>query len=121
MTDVDRDELVAALAEGGTLILDVRTAAEYDGSYGYPCDAQQGHIPGARNLDVQVLLGLDHDGIRSLVGAPAGSSVIVYCHSGSRSGVAAHLLREAGYEARNYVGSWHEWSNDPELPVEPAT
>jgi 3-mercaptopyruvate sulfurtransferase SseA len=28
------------------------------------------------------------------------------------------VLRAAGYEARNYVGSWHEWSADSTLQVE---
>ena len=27
-------------------------------------------------------------------------------------------LRSAGYEARNYAGSWHEWSRYDELPLE---
>jgi 3-mercaptopyruvate sulfurtransferase SseA len=28
------------------------------------------------------------------------------------------LLRGAGYDARNYTGSWHEWSRDESLPAE---
>jgi 3-mercaptopyruvate sulfurtransferase SseA len=28
------------------------------------------------------------------------------------------VLREAGYDARNYVGSWHEWSRDPSLEAQ---
>jgi 3-mercaptopyruvate sulfurtransferase SseA len=28
------------------------------------------------------------------------------------------VLRAAGYDARNYVGSWHEWSRDDSLPAE---
>ena len=36
--------------------------------------------------------------------------------SGLRSDVEE---RGAGYNARNYVGSWHEWSRDPALPSEP--
>ena len=31
---------------------------------------------------------------------------------------AAQVLRQLGYGARNYVGSWHEWSRT-ELPLEP--
>jgi thiosulfate/3-mercaptopyruvate sulfurtransferase len=117
VTDVTRHELAARLGEEGLVLLDVRTAAEYCGAGGYPCDARQGHLPGARNVDVQELLGLDQAGVQSLVGAPEGSEVIAYCHSGGRSGVAVQLLRAAGYEARNYVGSWHEWSADESLPV----
>jgi 3-mercaptopyruvate sulfurtransferase SseA len=29
------------------------------------------------------------------------------------------VLREAGYDARNYTGSWHEWSRDLGLPASP--
>ena len=54
--------------------------------------------------------------VRALVG-DAGS-IVTYCHSGSRSGLAVVALRSAGYEARNYVGSWHEWSRHDELPAE---
>ena len=27
-------------------------------------------------------------------------------------------LRSAGYDAKNYFGSWHEWSRHDELPME---
>jgi 3-mercaptopyruvate sulfurtransferase SseA len=27
-------------------------------------------------------------------------------------------LRHAGYRARNYAGSWHEWSRHDDLPLE---
>lgn len=118
MTEVTRDELAARLHEDGLVVLDVRTAAEYGGDGGYTCDARQGHLPGARNVDVQQLLDLEPAGIRELVGAPQGAEVIAYCHSGARSGVAVQLLRAAGYEARNYSGSWHEWSADAALPIE---
>ncbi len=118
VTDVTREELERRLGEDGLVLLDVRTAAEYGGVGGYPCDARQGHVPGALNVDVQQLLGLDPEGIRALVGAPEGAEVVAYCHSGGRSGVAVQLLSAAGYEARNYVGSWHEWSADDGLPIE---
>jgi thiosulfate/3-mercaptopyruvate sulfurtransferase len=44
--------------------------------------------------------------------------IVAYCHSGSRSALATLALRASGYRARNYAGSWHEWSRHDELPVE---
>jgi thiosulfate/3-mercaptopyruvate sulfurtransferase len=55
--------------------------------------------------------------VRARVGVHDGA-VVTYCHSGSRSGLALIALRAAGYEARNYFGSWHEWSRHAELPME---
>ena len=57
-------------------------------------------------------------GIRELVGLPEGAEVVAYCHSGSRSALATLALRAAGYDARNYACSWHEWSRHDELPLE---
>jgi thiosulfate/3-mercaptopyruvate sulfurtransferase len=116
VTDIDRDELERRLDE--VPILDVRTPAEFAGEAGYQCDPRQGHIRGARNLEVGELLARTPEEIRELVGLPDGSEIVAYCHSGSRSALAAEALRSAGYRARNYVGSWHEWSADPSLPSE---
>jgi len=98
-------------------ILDVRRPEEFDGTRGAPCDPRQGHIPGASNLPVEELIALDTAAVHVRLGLPPGAELVVYCHVGSRSHVAAQLLRGLGYEARNYAGSWHEWSRT-ELPAE---
>jgi thiosulfate/3-mercaptopyruvate sulfurtransferase len=114
--EIGRDELVQRLGE--LTILDVRTAEEFTGEAGYPDDPRQGHIPGARNVELAELLGRSPEEIRELVALPEGAEIVAYCHSGGRSALAAEVLRAAGYDARNYRGSWQEWSRDPELPAE---
>jgi thiosulfate/3-mercaptopyruvate sulfurtransferase len=116
-----RAELLSRLQDPELTILDVRTPEEFGGKQGYPCDPRQGHIPGARLLQVQDLFAapgqpLAPEEIRALVG-DAGE-IVAYCHSGSRSSLATLALRTAGYRARNYAGSWHEWSRHDELPLE---
>jgi thiosulfate/3-mercaptopyruvate sulfurtransferase len=117
-----RAEVEGRLGADGVTLLDVRTEEEFTGRGGYPCDPRQGHIPGARRLDEQALfdgpgLPKSAEEVRAIIGADAGD-VIAYCHSGSRSARATLALRAAGYPARNYAGSWHEWSRHPELPME---
>jgi thiosulfate/3-mercaptopyruvate sulfurtransferase len=118
-----RQELAARLDDPALTILDVRTAEEYTGKKGSRCDPRQGHIPGAKNVDVNDLFAgpgqpEPPERIRELVGLPEGAEVVAYCHSGSRSALATLALRSAGYDARNYAGSWHEWSRHDELPLE---
>ncbi|HVM17470.1 MAG TPA: rhodanese-like domain-containing protein [Gaiellaceae bacterium] len=114
--DVTADELAARLGE--VAVLDVRTPAEFSGERGYPCDPRQGRIPGARNLPVDELVGRPPEEVRELVGLREGAEVVAYCHAGSRSAMAAEARRAAGYAARNYAGSWHEWSRRDDLPAE---
>jgi thiosulfate/3-mercaptopyruvate sulfurtransferase len=118
-----REEVLARLADERLTLLDVRTPEEFSGRGGYPCDPRQGHIPGAQRIDEEALF--DGPGVpkpaeevRAAVGAAEGSEVVAYCHSGSRSARATLALRAAGYRARNYPGSWHEWSRHAELPLE---
>ncbi len=117
------EELRGRLDDPELTILDVRRDDEFAGKGGYPCDPRQGHIPGARHLEVGLLFAapgtpLPPDEIRAVVGLPEGSEIVAYCHSGSRSALASMALRAAGYRARNYPGSWHEWSRHDELPAE---
>ena len=122
MTVVTTGELAGRLGEPGLVLLDVRHADEFSGALVAPCDPRPGRIPSARNLDLADLLEAGGaEGVRALVGAPEGAEVIAYCHSGSRSAMVVHVLAAAGYAARNYEGSWHEWSRDPALPAETGT
>lgn len=109
-----------------TRTLDVRTAAEWVGT---DLRAQRGgHIPGARQRAYEDLLTPEGtfravDEMVSLIrGAGADPDQIraVYCQSGVRASLAWFVLHElAGHhEVRNYAGSWEEWGNRADSPVE---
>src|SRR5262249_55404550 len=110
VSDITYDELVDRL--GTVPVIDVRTPVEHSGAAGYPCCAREGHHPGSRPIPLQEIRRAGD--LRTLVGEPAGAELVVYCHSGARSAEAAAVLGAAGYDARNYVGSWHEWSHRAE-------
>jgi thiosulfate/3-mercaptopyruvate sulfurtransferase len=107
--------LAELLERGRVALVDVRSAEEFEGLSGYPCDPYQGHIAGAVHLDLNEIYaaGSDQEALRNLLeerGLGGGRRVVAYCHSGQRSELAATLLRAAGVDAVNYAGSWHEWS-----------
>ena len=118
MDEVTSGELAERLGDPSLTLLDVRSEAEFTGEAGYPCDPRQGHIAGARHVPVEELLGRAAEDVRALVGLPEGAEIVAYCHVGSRSAYAVEVLRAAGYRARNYEGSWHEWSRDETLPMD---
>jgi thiosulfate/3-mercaptopyruvate sulfurtransferase len=115
MTDIELEELVERLGE--LTVLDVRRLDEYEGTFGSACDPRQGHIPGALHFRVEEMLLYSDDELRERLGLPDGAEIVAYCHSGSRSATAVQILRGLGYDARNYSGSWHEWSRT-DLPLE---
>jgi thiosulfate/3-mercaptopyruvate sulfurtransferase len=115
MTDIALSELVERLGE--VTVLDVRRREEYDGMLGNACDPRQGHIPGAVHFRVEEMVLYSDEELRDKLGLPEGAEIVAYCHSGSRSAAAVQILRGVGYDARNYSGSWHEWSRT-ELPLE---
>lgn len=85
------------------------------------------HIPNAVNILVDEFLNTDktvksYADITMLLdakGVASGKTVITHCYVGWRSGQEYFILRLMGFEARNYEGSWVEWSADAFLPTEP--
>jgi thiosulfate/3-mercaptopyruvate sulfurtransferase len=109
---VTGDELEALLSSGAVQLLDVRSAEEYEGTGGYGCDPQQGHVPGAVNIEWSELVAAG-PAVRALLaehGLDGEARIACYCHTGSRSAYAVAALTAAGVAAENYEGSWHEWS-----------
>ena len=115
-------------------LVDVRSPAEFKGEIAAPPEyategAQRtGHIPGAVNIPWAQAIQDDDtfkpvDELRELYGSKgvaADKSVITYCRIGERSShtwfVLTYLL---GYPTvSNYDGSWSEWGNAINVPVE---
>jgi thiosulfate/3-mercaptopyruvate sulfurtransferase len=119
------EQVASALGRSGTRLFDVRSEAEY---YGENVRARRGGaIPGAINRDW--VLNLDAGGkfkspreLRSAfeaLGFSPGDDIIAYCQGGYRAAHAYYALRLAGFaRASNYLGSWGEWGNREDLPIE---
>ena len=118
MTEIEKDELASRLNDAALAILDVRSVPEHTGDVGAPCDPRQGRIPGSLHVPLDELVQLPPGQLRERLDLPEGAEIAAYCHSGSRSAIAVQILRGAGYDARNYTGSWHEWSRDESLPAD---
>ena len=108
-------------------VLDVRSRGEFDGSENRECCPRSGRVPGAVWFEWTNFLS-GKGGFRSRqsigkqlrsIGLQPSSDIAVYCHRGARAAAAFYALRSMGYDrARNYVGSWHEWSSKKNLPTE---
>ncbi len=83
-------------------VIDVRTAAEFS----------EGHVQGARNLDVQ-----NGDFAAALETLDKSASYNVYCRSGRRSATAVELMRNAGFTNVVDLGAVEDAAKTLALPI----
>lgn len=122
-----RDYILERLDDPNVRVLDCRSPREFSGEDKRA--ARAGHIPGAVNMDwtdtinqtrnlrlkpSEVLLRR----LASLDITPA-HEVIVYCQTHHRSAHTWLVLKHLGFaRVRGYPGSWSEWGNMANTPVE---
>ena len=118
------DDVLRAIKGGDEVIWDVRSAEEFAGLKSG--SARAGHIPGAVNLDWLALkdpnrglrLAEDLPALLAAHGVSGDTPIITHCQTHHLSGLSYLVGRLLGYEIRAYHGSWAEWGNRDDTPVE---
>jgi thiosulfate/3-mercaptopyruvate sulfurtransferase len=118
---------VAGIQNSGTLLIDARTPAEFDGKASRA--SRKGHIPGAINqprlslttADGQLLSPAELRAKFAQAGIDeATEEVVFYCNGGISASFGLLALRAAGFNIPGavYDGSWKDWGNDASRPIE---
>ena len=93
---IDAEKLIQ-LQESGIQVIDIRTKKEYD----------QGHIPNVMHIDFR-----GSDFMQKMESLGKTTPIIIHCAVGGRSGKAANLLQNAGFERiYDYTGGFSDWKS----------
>ncbi|MDZ4191251.1 MAG: rhodanese-like domain-containing protein, partial [Pseudomonas sp.] len=120
-----REYLQSRLDAADLAIWDVRGADEYRGEK--LSSARGGHIPGATHfewtagMDPQRGMRIRTDIAEVLqgLGITPDKEVITHCQTHRRSGFSYVVAKALGYpRVKAYAGSWSEWGNLPDTPIE---
>lgn len=123
----ERDYIQQRLGAADTCLLDARSAPEYNGTKAFA--ARGGHIPGAIHYDWLQLMDNSRHGrlhseeiLRQTLaekGLDGDKEIICYCQTHHRSALSFIALKSLGYKKlRGYPGSWSDWGNASDTPVE---
>lgn len=123
----DKDYILNRLRDPGVILLDARTPAEYRGEKRRA--ERAGHIPGAVNFEWINALDRAHNlrlkpeaelrAALEALGVTPDREIIAYCQTHHRSAHTYQVLKILGYpRVRGYPGSWSEWGNRDDTPVE---
>ncbi|KAF1056526.1 MAG: Thiosulfate sulfurtransferase [Pseudomonas delhiensis] len=120
-----REYLQSRLGAADLAVWDARSPSEYHGDK--VLAAKGGHVPGAVNfewtagMDRERALRIRQDMPQILqeLGITPDKEVITHCQTHHRSGFTYLVAKALGYpRVKGYAGSWSEWGNHPDTPVE---
>ena len=103
-------------------IIDARSKEEFVGTIVRA--AQRGHIPNSVNVDWNLNIADDgtmkeNEELSKFYQLPKDSQIVTYCHGAYRAANTFLALKKLGFKNVSvYLGSWGEWGNKLELPIE---